>query len=125
MTWRLVNKKTRIVEELVIFYKSESYFHGIDVYLPAFLRRRIHNFEQYKWVNIYREGSKFLFQFCKSSTSPHTRKVAGHKFTLPWREFKNYWNNGLKRMGASATIEKNDIIVDLRDLRGVDEYVSY
>jgi len=121
MTWQLVKKNICIGEELVTFCRV-GHSLRLEVYLPVYVREKIYNFTQYKYVNVYREGSKLLFQFAKSPTSLHSRRVTQNcRFVIPWSEIKKYWNNGQKKMRAPIIIEKNDIIVDLRDLRDVDE----
>jgi len=121
MTWQLVKKKVNISEELVTFCRI-GYNRRLEVYLPVYVRERIYNFAQYKYVNVYREGSKLLFQFAKSPTSLHSRRVTQNcRFAIPWRELREYWNDGLKRMRVPVIIKKNDIIMDLKDLRNVDE----
>jgi len=120
MTWQLVKKGVPISEYIITLSRTGGKFH-IDVYLPLFVRKKISDFEQYGWVNVYKEGSKFLFQFTKKPTSPHSRKVIGGRFVLPWSVVKNYWNDGLLKMRLPVKIEKNDMLIDMKDLKNAEE----
>jgi len=120
MGWVLLKKQHSIIDKVVLhkkFRRKGNKDPFILVYIPFLMRNKIKNFSKFKWVNVWVDKPKFLFQFSEKQTSIHSRKVKRSSFVLPWKIVKDYWDSNNNTMYVKGEINKNDIIIDLRDMK--------